>query len=261
MKASCQSRLNCKYRAAGSCWDIRCNRIFKARQASFKITVSRLTSQEASHHLSIKKWLHKRPVSKQISTLINKRISFHSSFKFTHSLGLASLFSQFKPHHDATGHPAPGWLVPGWITYVRFTNFGEVSPQLCWNHSFFYRCYTVGMPLQPSLPWQEWVRVMLNHFRSVSMTAYYRKSDFRENKYMKEFNDGSGGYGSFPRKQHRDLLTNVLIANVLFPIYPCHTCSVFCDYVHGSALLKKNMQRKGFPQKKSLKEWTLINLS
>lgn len=72
---------------------------------------------------------------------------------------------------------------------------------------------------------------MLNHFLSVSMTAYYRKSDFRKNKYMKEFNDGS-----FPRKQHSDLLTNVLIANVLFPIYPCHTCSVFCDYVHGSVL-------------------------
>lgn len=86
MKASCQSRLNCKYRAAGSCWDIRCNRIFKARQASFKITVSRLTSQEASHHLSIKKWLHKRPVSKQISTLINKRISFHSLTQFSQSL-------------------------------------------------------------------------------------------------------------------------------------------------------------------------------
>lgn len=29
------------------------------------------------------------------------------------------------------------------------------------------------------------------------MTAYYRKSDFRENKYMKEFNDGSGGYVAF----------------------------------------------------------------
>lgn len=94
---------------------------------------------------------------------------------------------------------------------------------------------------------------MLNHFLSVPMTAYYRKSDFRKNKYMKKFNDGSGGYGSFPRKQHSDLLANVLIANVLFPIYPCHTCSVFCDDVHGSVLLKKNMQRKGFSQKNPLR--------